>query len=255
MEKYIQVEDLNIGYGKTSIANKLNFSIPKGSLTAIVGINGIGKSTILRTLSGMQPPLSGTISLDGKQIADYTSSTLAQKQALVLTTPIATKNLKVAELIAMGRHPYTNWLGTLGGYDKEIIKQQLHIFSLEDLKDKYCFELSDGQMQRVLIARAMAQETPLVYLDEPTTHLDLSHKVHILKLLHRFAKKHQRTIVFTTHEVELAIQLCDYMLLLDGKENAFAAPCELIEKGSFEYLFPKDLIQFDARTGSFKITK
>ena len=255
MEKYIQIEGLNIGYGKTSIAKGLNFSIPKGSLTAIVGVNGIGKSTLLRTLAGIQSPLAGTIKLDGKLLTAYSNAALALKQALVLTTPIATKNLKVAELIAMGRHPYTNWLGTLGNRDKEIIKEQLGFFSLEDLKDKHCFELSDGQLQRVLIARAMAQETPLVYLDEPTTHLDLSHKVHILKLLHRFAKTHNRTIVFTTHEVELAIQLCDYMLLLDGKENTFAAPCELIEKGSFESLFPKDLIQFDAQNGSFKITK
>ncbi|MFT6994755.1 MAG: iron complex transport system ATP-binding protein, partial [Maribacter sp.] len=169
--------------------------------------------------------------------------------------PIASKNLTVLELIALGRLPYTNWLGTLAKQDKTQIENCLLQLDLKDLQHKKCHELSDGQLQRVLIARAMAQDTPLILLDEPTTHLDLYHKAQILKLLKQLAKTYQKTVLFTTHEIDLAIQLCDKILILDGTKNPFGQPCELIEHGAFEQLFPTDMITFDATTGSFKVKK
>ncbi|MFT6797286.1 MAG: iron complex transport system ATP-binding protein [Maribacter sp.] len=251
----IAVKELAIGYKSGVIAEQINFDLNIGELFAIVGVNGAGKSTLLRTLGKVQPKLLGTIKINGKELASYNTQELASQISVVLTEPIASKNLTVLELIALGRLPYTNWLGTLAKQDKTQIENCLLQLDLKDLQHKKCHELSDGQLQRVLIARAMAQDTPLILLDEPTTHLDLYHKAQILKLLKQLAKTYQKTVLFTTHEIDLAIQLCDKILILDGTKNPFGQPCELIEHGAFEQLFPTDMITFDATTGSFKVKK
>lgn len=251
----LEVTDLAIGYTSTAIAKNINFTLSVGELTAIVGINGIGKSTLLRTLGKVQTKLAGSIHIGDRELENYPSLELATKISLVLTEPIASKNMSVLELIALGRQPYTNWIGTLSKEDKAKIKEAVAMLQLEKLQHRKCFELSDGQMQRVMIARALAQDTAIILLDEPTTHLDLYHKVKILKLLKYIAHQTKKTIVFTSHEIELAIQLCDTMLLLDGKENPFGQPCELIQQKAFETLFPSDTVSFDASTGSFRIEK
>lgn len=249
----LKVSNLAVGYKKSIVVNDISFELNSNELCAIVGVNGIGKSTLLRTLARLQPKIEGSIFLNQIELSTLTSLELAKMQSLVLTEPIATKNLTVLEVIALGRQPYTNWLGTLNSIDKEIISNCLSSFSLLHLKHKKCFELSDGQLQRVLIARAVVQDTPLILLDEPTTHLDISNKVEILMLLKTLAKSNNKTLLFTTHEVDLAIQLCDKILILDGKTNPFGHPCELIDKGCFDTLFSTDLIHFDSKTGSFKI--
>lgn len=203
----------------------------------------------------MQPKLSGDVLINGKNLEDFSAMDLAIQLSVVLTEPIASKNLTVFELIALGRLPYTNWLGTLSEQDKTQIENCLRQLDLKELEHKHCHELSDGQLQRVLIARAMVQDTPLILLDEPTTHLDLYHKVQIFKLLKQLASEHQKTILFTTHEIDLAIQLSDKIVILDGAENPFGQPCELIETGAFERLFPSEMILFDRKTGSFKVKK
>ena len=251
----ISVRELYIGYGKRQIANDINFDLNEGELCAIVGINGIGKSTLLRTLGNLQPGLNGEIKLNNLYLAKLSTIDLSKQLSIVLTESIASKNLTVSELISLGRQPYTNWLGTLNERDTELIERSINLFELNDLKNRKCYELSDGQLQRVLIARAMAQDTPIILLDEPTTHLDLYHKVQIFKLLKQLVKQHQKTILFTSHEIDLAIQLCDKILLLDGKENPFGAPCELIERGCFETLFPNETVFFDHKTGTFKVNK
>lgn len=251
----LSVKNLTIGYESKNVAKHINFELDTGMLCGVVGINGIGKSTLLRTLGGFQPKLDGNILLKGKNLEKYTSSTLSKELSVVLTEQPASKNLTVQELIALGRQPYTNWLGTLTEDDKHQIKDSLDAFLLKDLQHRKCHELSDGQLQRVMVARAMAQDTALILLDEPTTHLDLYHKVQILKMLQELAHDKQKTILFTTHEIELAIQLCDRILILDGKDHPFGDPCQLIEKKHFDRLFPSEMVQFDAKTGSFKVTK
>ncbi|MGF1560404.1 MAG: ABC transporter ATP-binding protein [Flavobacteriaceae bacterium] len=253
------VTNLCIGYKNKKhdipVAKGIDFKLATGELTAIVGVNGIGKSTLLRTLCAVQPKLSGGISLKGKPISYYSKNVLATYISIVLTEAIASKNMTVFELVALGRQPYTNWLGTLTTLDLTKVDEALQMLELNDLKNKKCHELSDGQLQRVLIGRALAQDTSMIMLDEPTTHLDLYHKVQILKLLKHIAHRTKKTIVFTSHEIELAIQLCDKMLLLDGRTNPFGQPCELIEQKAFENLFPKDAVSFDAITGSFRVEK
>lgn len=222
---------------------------------AIVGVNGIGKSTLLRTLGKVQPKLSGEIKVHEKSLESYKPIQLASILSMVLTEPIASKNMTVSELVALGRQPYTNWIGNLSAIDKTKIQQALEMMELQDLPNKKCYELSDGQLQRVMIARTLAQDTSIILLDEPTTHLDLYHKIQILKLLKSIAHQTQKTILFTSHEIEMAIQLCDKMILLDGVNNTFGQPCELIEQKAFESLFPSDTVSFDASTGSFRIKK
>ncbi len=233
----------------------MNFSLQQGELSAIVGVNGIGKSTLLRTLGKVQPKLSGSIFLGNKDLQSYSTMELASTISVVLTESLASKNLTVLELIALGRQPYTNWIGKLSDIDKSKIQEAISMVDLDELKYKKCYELSDGQLQRVMIARALTQDTSIILLDEPTSHLDLHHKVQILKLLKSIAHKTQKTILFTSHEIEMAIQLCDKILIMNKETHEFGKPSALIENQSFERLFPIDTVKFDAKTGSFKIEK
>ena len=220
---------------------------------AVVGINGVGKSTFLRTISGIQPALSGEIRLSGKELGSIASEEMATQISLVLTEQPISKNLSVAELVALGRQPYTNWIGRLTAEDRKMLKNALAMVRIEDLQQKKCYELSDGQLQKVLIARALAQDTPLMILDEPTSHLDMYHKAQVLKLLKDLSLCTHKAIIFATHEINLALQLCDKIILMKPGEVVQDTPQQLIQKGHFESIFPQDLIVFDRTTESFRI--
>ncbi|MFI1743713.1 ABC transporter ATP-binding protein [Thalassobellus sediminis] len=255
----LKTVDLSIGYtskkGKTIVASNINIELHKGELIGLIGGNGIGKSTLLRTLTKVQNPLDGTIFINDKDISKYTSIDLAKAMSLVLTEPILSKNLSVLELVALGRQPYTNWVGNLSKKDKTAIYKALQQTNIENLKDKKCYELSDGQLQKVMISRALAQDTDLIILDEPTTHLDMYHKAYVLKLLQKLAKETNKTILFSSHEIDLAIQLCDTIVVMTKDGVVSNQPCNLIEEGTFNTLFPEDLIAFDKKTGSFRVKK
>lgn len=255
----LKTEDLSIGYAskktETKVASNINVELHQGELVGLIGANGIGKSTLLRTLTKVQNGLKGKIFINNKEASEYTSLDLAKAMSLVLTEPISSKNLSVLELVALGRQPYTNWVGNLSDTDKTAVIQALKQTNIEDLKHKKCFELSDGQLQKVMIARALAQDTDLIILDEPTTHLDMYHKAYILKLLQKLAQETNKTILFSSHEIDLAIQLCDKLIVMTNDHVVSDEPCNLISKGVFETLFPKDLIAFDENTGSFRVRK
>lgn len=255
----LQATNLSVGYvskkKETCIASSINFKAFAGELIGLVGANGIGKSTLIRTLTHIQPPLSGTVSIENQLLSTYKPYELATKLSLVLTEKNFSRNLSVFELVALGRQPYTNWVGTITEEDTQQVKQALEQTNTLDLADKKCNELSDGQLQKVLIARAIAQDTPIIILDEPTTHLDMYHKAYILKLLQRIAKASNRTILFSSHEINLAIQLCDKMLVMNSEQVFYNEPCKLIEAQVFETLFPKDIISFNSNSGSFIVKK
>ncbi len=255
----LQIENLSIGYkesGKETVISKgINVDFEKGKLIAIVGANGVGKSTLLRTLSNLQPSLSGSIKINNILLDSFQPIELASKLSLVLTEQIASKNLTVSEIVGLGRQPYTNWLGKLSSKDKTLIEQSLAATHILELADRKCHQLSDGQFQKVMIARALAQETSLIILDEPTTHLDMYHKAYILNLLKNLCSEFNKTIIFSTHEIELALQLSDNLLVMKSDTVEFGTPNELIEMGVFESLFPNDLIVFDKNTASFKVKK
>lgn len=248
---------LSIGYpsGKEShaIASGLDINLQAGALITLIGANGIGKSTLLRTLSGIQKPLSGEVLLSGKKITDFKPSELAQNLSLVLTDKLPPSNLTVFELVALGRQPYTNWLGKLTDEDLHKVNQAIGLTGIDPFSGRKHFEISDGQLQRVLIARALAQDTPLIILDEPTTHLDLLHKVSVFKLLKGLCKKTGKCILFSTHDIDLAIQLSDQMLVMTEGQLIQDTPKELISKGAFNALFKNSAVVFDAEKGKFTI--
>lgn len=249
--------DLSIGYVQKSetkiIGENINFEISRGELTAVIGINGAGKSTLLRTISGIQPHLKGQVSINDTKLTSFSNADLAREISLVLTEQPVSKNLEVFELIALGRQPYTNWIGRLDKKDIKQVFKAMALVDIEDLKNRKCYELSDGQFQKVLIARALAQDTSLIILDEPTTHLDLYHKAYVLKLLQKLSKETGKAIIFASHEINLALQLCDKLVILKDKKALFGTPAELIGTGALSDLFPKNLIQFDKNSSSFKI--
>lgn len=255
----LDVSDLSIGYFRKnkgiSIAENINFSIGKGELIGLVGANGVGKSTLLRTIACMQPKIKGNILLNNIPIIKYSSIQLATQLSVVLTEAPASKNLTVYELIALGRQPYTNWIGSLTEEDKSTIQWALEATETKQISSHKCFELSDGQLQRVYIARALAQDTPFIILDEPTTHLDLYHGAYILKLLKSLAEETKKGILFSTHEIDSAIQLSDKILIMSPDGTYFERPDSLIKTGKFDLLFPKDTIDFDRKSRRFTIKK
>lgn len=255
----LKTENLSIGYStkkeQTVVASNVNIQLNQGELIGLVGANGIGKSTLLRTLTKVQKPLSGSVIINNKSITQFNPNELAKALSLVLTEQVVSKNLSVFELVALGRQPYTNWVGKLSDNDLLIVNKALQQTNIDELKNKKCFELSDGQLQKVMIARALAQDTDLIILDEPTTHLDMYHKAYVLKLLQNLVKDTDKTILFSSHEIDLAIQLCDKLIVMTDTSIIVDSPCNLIEKGAFNTLFPKDLIVFDEETGSFRVNQ
>ncbi|PWA05448.1 ABC transporter ATP-binding protein [Flavobacterium psychrotolerans] len=254
-KEILSTSNISIGYhskGKnTIIAENLNISLEKGKLVALIGANGIGKSTLLRTLTGIQKPLSGSVFLNNTNIQEYEPLALAQQMSLVLTEKLPPSNLTVFELIALGRQPYTNWIGKLTPQDITKVNEAMHLTQISSLATKKHYEISDGQLQKVLIARALAQDTPLIILDEPTTHLDLLHKVSVFKLLKKLAHETGKCILFSTHDIDMAIQLTDEIIIMTPQTVEQNQPCNLISKGSFATLFQDEHITFDSEKGKF----
>lgn len=253
----LKADNIAIGYTSKKeqkcIAKQLSFSLDKGKLIALIGVNGVGKSTLIKTICGIIPPLSGSIFLNGENLREFSSNELAQQLSVVLTEKLPPSNLTVFELIALGRQPYTNWLGKLTAGDYEIIENALLLTQTTSLSDKNIFEISDGQLQKVLIARAIAQDTPFIVLDEPSTHLDLYHKVQLFKLLKKLSETTQKCILFSTHDLDLALQLSDDMMVLTPDAFYCDTPENLVKQHVFEHFFKDDTIVFDPEQRKFTI--
>jgi len=253
----LKASDISIGYsnkkGNTLISENIHLTLEKGKLISLIGANGIGKSTLLRTITGIQKTLSGMVLLNGQNIHKLDSLTLAQNLSVVLTEKLPPSNLTVFELIALGRQPYTNWIGKLTKSDIAKVNEAMELTKISHLAAKKHYEISDGQLQKVLIARALAQDTPLIILDEPTTHLDLLHKVALFKLLKKLTQETQKCILFSTHDIDMAIQLSDEMIIMTPETVVQDEPCNFISKGSFNTLFKDEHIVFDSQKGKFII--
>ena len=251
----LQTYNLAIGYATRKdtelVAKDINLSLEKGQLVSILGKNGAGKSTLLRTLSKVQPKLSGTIEMYGENIENLTNDKLAKKMSLVLTERIPDNNLTVYELIALGRQPYTNWIGKLTPTDYQYIDKAIAQTHLENILAKKHYELSDGQIQKVMIAKSLAQNTEIITLDEPTAHLDIENKVEIFKLLKKLTVKLKKTVLISTHEIHLALQLSDSLWLMQGQSVSSGSTEELIGNGSVSKLFDSGHIHFDRNSGQF----
>lgn len=251
--KILSARQLNIGYKEKTIGHPFTFDLHTGKLYTLIGKNGIGKSTLIKTLSKLLPKISGEVLLNNQPIENFTTEHFAKEISFVFTNQPIHQDLTVYELIALGRFPYTNWMNKLEKEDEGIINNSLKITQVEDKRNKKIKHLSDGQVQRVLIARAIAQDTNLIFLDEPSNHLDLYHKVQLYKLLKNLCVKHNKAIFLSSHDLELSIQLSDEMLVIKEDGNYFGTPNELIENKVFDHFFDDDQIVFNAEQRRFII--
>jgi iron complex transport system ATP-binding protein len=257
-EKTIEIKDLAIGYssGKNMrvVAGHITSDIYSGELTCLLGANGIGKSTLLRTLTAFQPKLSGNIFIHGKEVEKYSEKELATLIGVVLTEKFEIKNMTAYELIGLGRSPYTGFWGRLSKKDKEKIEEAISLVKIEKLSQRMVDTLSDGERQKVMIAKALAQETPVILLDEPTAFLDFPSKVEIMQLLHRLSRKTNKTIFLSTHDLELALQIADKVWLMDAEHGIqIGTPEDLSLNGNLSNFFARKGIVFDRNTGLFRV--
>jgi len=229
----IQCNNISIGYGTRVIQHDLSFVLPDGELTALLGANGCGKSTLLRTLAGLQPALNGS----------YSPIPNEKNVALVLTERVSVESATIRDVVAMGRYPYTSFLGGLTVDDERMVARALEQVGLTEIADTFYNDHSDGEKQHVLIAKALAQQTPVILLDEPTAHLDLPSRIKTLNLLRDIAHEQNKTILISTHELDLAMRTADSVLLMFPKGNGLVldTPQQLRRTDAFRRAFGIDI--------------
>ena len=268
----VELKDLSIGYrtkqGVRVVAQGLTAQLQRGQLTCLLGENGVGKSTLLRTLAAFQPKLEGSVSIEGRELDDYSERKLARTIGIVLTEKPDVQQMTVMELVEMGRAPYTGFWGRLNEDDRKVCNEAVALIGIEPLKDRMIQTLSDGERQKVMIAKALAQQTPVIFLDEPTAFLDYPSKVDMLLLLSRISREAQKTIFLSTHDLELALQVADTIWLMskgpaERKEIAekgamlqIGTPYELAQNGALSQFIERgNGIEFNKDTLSVRVKK
>lgn len=258
LEPVIEANDLSIGYkgsGRTvkCVHKHLSFALYSGELTCLLGPNGAGKSTLLRTISASQQALAGEWTLNGKPASCYSERELSRWIGLVLTDRTSAGGLRVSELVSLGRYPHTGFFGRLTRHDREQVQQAMEWVGIADKAHSYVARLSDGERQKVMIAKALAQECPVVLLDEPTAFLDVVSRIEMMNLLHDLAVKQHKTILLSTHDLEQALQLSDRLWLLSKSEGMVCGNTEdIVLSNAIDRFFKRGNISFDTSTGSFR---
>ena len=249
----IRFENLTLGYGSRTLIDSLTGEIRRGHLTALVGRNGTGKSTLLRAIAQLGDIASGEIFIDGKELSSISPSEMASKVALVTTDKVRIANLRCRDVVALGRAPYTNWIGRMQEQDNEIVEQSLAAVGMSEYADKTMDRMSDGECQRIMIARALAQQTPIILLDEPTAFLDMPNRYDLCTLLRGLAHRENKSILFSTHELDIALELCDSIALIAPPQMHILPTEEMIRSGHIERLFTTGVISFDPETRTVSI--
>ena len=249
----IRFENLTLGYGSRTLIDSLTGEIRRGHLTALVGRNGTGKSTLLRAIAQLGDIASGEIFIDGKELSRISPSEMASKVALVTTDKVRIANLRCRDVVALGRAPYTNWIGRMQEQDNEIVEQSLAAVGMSDYADKTMDRMSDGECQRIMIARALAQQTPIILLDEPTAFLDMPNRYELCTLLRGLAHRENKSILFSTHELDIALELCDSIALIAPPQMHILPTEEMIRSGHIERLFTTGVVSFDPETRTVSI--
>ena len=266
--KTVELKNLSIGYTQKGnekvVAQGLNAAINSGELTCLLGCNGIGKSTLLRTLSAFQPALGGDVMIsyelritnyELRPLASFTDKELSHLIGIVLTEKPDVRNMTTEDLVGMGRSPYTGFWGTLTANDRQIVSEAISIVGIESLRGRMIHTLSDGERQKVMIAKALAQQTPIIYLDEPTAFLDYPSKVEMMQLLRRLAHNEQKTIFLSTHDVELALQLADCLWLMEQNQLSVGTPRQLADNGALSRFIERDGIVFERDSLTLKVKR
>ena len=250
----LQIQNLTIGYGSKAIADKLSAVIPSGELICLLGSNGTGKSTLIRSICGFQPVLGGNVLIDKFDVHTLSERELSKQISVVLTDRVVVPNASVEELVGYGRSPYTGMLGRMNTDDKAIVLNAMRECGIVHKKDCLLTSLSDGERQKAFIAKALAQDTPLIILDEPTAFLDLPARVEIMQLLRNIANTSGKSILMSTHDLDLALQLSDRLWLLqNGGPLITGSPEDLLLRNAFQSMFQHKGIVFDNKTGLFKV--
>jgi len=254
----LTTQHLSIGYsrkGKTDIIQSgLDLQLRAGELVCLIGPNGSGKSTLLRTLTGLQKSLAGKTLIDGKDITFIKQHEKALKLALVLTERVDIDNTSVYNLVSLGRHPHSDWWGNVTEEEDAVIREAITMVHMDHKMHQNINELSDGERQRAMIAKALAQDTPIIMLDEPTAHLDLPNRVEIMLLLHKLAHKTHKAILLSTHELDLALQAADRIWLISTDHGVeCGVPEDLVFNGSFNRAFQSNSYFFNAANGNFSM--
>lgn len=259
MMENVTLQDLGIGYlSKDStkwVAQHLNGVIHGGELTCLLGRNGIGKSTLLRTLSAFQPALEGEVLMGDTPLTACSDKELSQRIGVVLTEKPDVRNMTVAEMVGMGRSPYTGFWGTLSENDRQIVDEALLLVGIGELRGRMIHTLSDGERQKVMIAKALAQQTSVIYLDEPTAFLDFPSKVEMLQLLRNLAHEEQKTIFLSTHDVELSLQLADTIWLMEPNCLHIGTPQHLALEGVLGTFIERESVTFDPQTLTIHVAR
>lgn len=259
MMENVTLQDLGIGYlSKDStkwVAQHLNGVIHGGELTCLLGRNGIGKSTLLRTLSAFQPALEGEVLMGDAPLSTCSDKELSQRIGVVLTEKPDVRNMTVAEMVGMGRSPYTGFWGTLSENDRQIVDEALLLVGIGELRGRMIHTLSDGERQKVMIAKALAQQTSVIYLDEPTAFLDFPSKVEMLQLLRNLAHEEQKTIFLSTHDVELSLQLADTIWLMEPNCLHIGTPQQLALEGVLGTFIERESVTFDPQTLTIHVAR
>jgi iron complex transport system ATP-binding protein len=249
----IRFQSLSLGYGSRILIDSLSATVKRGELTALVGRNGTGKSTLLRAITGLGERKGGDILLGDKSIDSLSTAELATMVAFVTTDKVRIANLRCRDVVALGRAPYTNWIGRMQQQDEEIVMQSLGLVGMSDYADKTMGRMSDGECQRIMIARALAQQTPIILLDEPTAFLDMPNRYELCTLLQRLAHEEQKCILFSTHELDIALALCDSIALISPPQLHLLPTEEMVKSGYIEKLFTSGIVNFDPTTRSVSI--
>ncbi len=262
----LTTSSLTIGYSRQVIASALTLELRPGEMVCLIGPNGVGKSTLLRTLAGMQPPLAGEVLLDGQNLHRLPPLELAKRLAIVLTTRVEAGNLSAWTLVSLGRHPYTDWLGRLTERDQAVIRHAMELTGCLPLAARPIHELSDGERQKVMIARALTQILPspsgreaggegnVLLLDEPTAFLDLPRRVEMFQLLRRLSRETGVAILLSTHDLDLALRLADRMWLFAMNGDLLTGlPEDLALSGALERVFATEGVYFDHAIGAFRV--
>lgn len=254
----LTMTDLTTGYrsgGRNyKVAEHLSASLYPGELTCLIGANGCGKSTLLRTLTAFLSPLSGQVQIGERQLSDYSRAQLSRLVGVVLTDRIDVRDLRVADLVAMGRMPYTGFWGHLTDEDRRQVNAAIDLVGIRALERRWVHSLSDGEMQKVLVAKTLAQETPFIFLDEPTAFLDYPSKVELFLLLRRLAREQRKTVFLSTHDLDLVLQMADRLWLLDRDHGLHTGvPEDLVAQGIFNGFFPHPHLSFSARQMAYQV--
>lgn len=249
----IQLSNISLAFGERTLIEGATTRFECGEMVALLGRNGTGKSTLLRAMAKLGDIAEGEILVDGKSIADIDIRTFARLVAFVNTERIDIDSMRAYDLVAIGRSPYTDWMGRLTKEDREIIERAMQITGVDKLANRMVETLSDGECQRVMIARALAQDTPVILLDEPTAFLDLPNRYELCMLLSRLAHDEGKLIIFSTHELDIALSLSDSIALVDTPRLVHMPTSEMISSGNLERLFNSEHISFDAATKAIKL--